>query len=125
MDDFFKWKFPVGRIFGMTIRVHLIYILVVLGLAIRFSTKENGIPGTWQDVMMLAAIATLTVLLHEMGHCFGARAVGGEADDIMLWPLGGIAEVSYLPSTPWAHFVCVAGGPLVNVILCIFSGLAL
>jgi stage IV sporulation protein FB len=125
MDDFFKWKFPVGRIFGMTIRVHIIYVLFIIGLALRFSIDKNAIPGTWQDALLLAAITTLFVLLHEMGHCFGARAVGGEADDIMLWPLGGIAEVSYLPANPWAHFVCVAGGPLVNVILCVLSALAL
>src|SRR5688572_27954158 len=33
------------------------------------------------------------VLLHEFGHAFACRSVGGRADTIMLWPLGGVAFV--------------------------------
>ncbi len=29
------------------------------------------------------------VLMHEFGHCFAARWVGGEAEDILMSPLGG------------------------------------
>jgi hypothetical protein len=32
------------------------------------------------------------VLLHEFGHAFACRQTGGEADTIVLWPLGGIAS---------------------------------
>jgi len=31
------------------------------------------------------------VLLHEFGHCFASRWVGGERDEIMMTPLGGLA----------------------------------
>jgi stage IV sporulation protein FB len=125
MDDFFKWRFPIGRLFGMTIRVHIIYVLVLLGLMLRFGLDKNAAQGIWIDVLLLATIVVVSTLLHEMGHCFGARSVGGEADEIMLWPLGGVAEISYLPANPWAHFVTVACGPLVNVVICLLSGLAL
>lgn len=30
-----------------------------------------------------------TVLIHELGHALAARRVGGHADGILLWPLGG------------------------------------
>lgn len=36
-----------------------------------------------------------TVLIHELGHALAARRVGGHADGILLWPLGGLAYVGH------------------------------
>lgn len=125
MLDFFSWKFPIGRLFGITIRVHILFVLVSVGLLLRYTVKDGIIPGTWFDALVVFGITFGSILLHEMGHVFGARSVGGEADEIMLWPLGGVAEISYLPSHPWAYFVTVICGPLVNLVLCVASALAL
>jgi Zn-dependent protease len=59
-----------------------------------------------------------SVLLHEFGHCFGARYMGGEAREILIWPLGGLAYVD-VPHRWKALFVMVAAGPAVNVLICI------
>ncbi|HWB04209.1 MAG TPA: site-2 protease family protein [Verrucomicrobiales bacterium] len=56
------------------------------------------------------------VLLHEFGHAFATRQVGGTADQILLWPFGGIAYVK-TPPRPGAYLWGVAAGPLVNVVL--------
>ncbi len=56
------------------------------------------------------------VLLHEFGHALACRQTGGEADTIVLWPLGGIAFVKP-PARPGAYLWSIAAGPLVNVIL--------
>src|SRR5579864_5360255 len=56
------------------------------------------------------------VLLHEYGHALACRQVGGTADRIVLWPLGGVAYVNPPPraaATLWS----IAAGPLVNVAL--------
>ena len=42
------------------------------------------------------------ILLHEFGHCFGARYVDGDAKEILIWPLGGLAYVD-VPHTPRAQ----------------------
>lgn len=39
-------------------------------------------------------ILFLTVLIHELGHCAGAKLVGGRVSRILLWPLGGLAFCS-------------------------------
>jgi len=124
MFDILSWKFPIGRLFGVTIRVHILFLIVAIPLILRFCIKDVY-PGTWIDALTLAAIAFVSILLHEFGHVFGARIVGGEADEVVMWPLGGVAEISYLPAHPWAHFVNAVGGPLVNLALCIVSALAL
>lgn len=58
------------------------------------------------------------VLLHEFGHAFACRSVGGSADTIMLWPLGGIAFVRP-PFRAGANLWSIAAGPLVNVALAV------
>jgi Zn-dependent protease len=76
---------------------------------------------TWQDRVESMSILFLIVLLHEFGHCFAARALGGTAEDIIMTPLGGLAMAQ--PPRRWgATFLTVAAGPAVNVLLCVSSG---
>ena len=65
------------------------------------------------------------VLLHEFGHALACRSVGGQANTILLWPLGGVALVSP-PPRPGTTLWCLAAGPLVNVVLVfVFLGIGL
>ncbi|MCX7885893.1 MAG: M50 family metallopeptidase [Verrucomicrobiae bacterium] len=56
------------------------------------------------------------VLMHEFGHALACRSVGGDARQIVLWPLGGVAYVNP-PMRPGAMLCSIAAGPLVNVAL--------
>ncbi len=56
------------------------------------------------------------VLLHEFGHSLACRSVGGRANQIVLWPLGGVAYVDP-PQRPGATLWSIAAGPLVNAVL--------
>lgn len=125
MFDPFRWKFPIGRVFGITIYVHYLFLIVLVPMTLAPCFKDTTPPGTWIDACLFALITSLSILLHEFGHSFGARAVGGESDQIMLWPLGGVAEISFMPAQPRAHFVMVACGPLVNLALCVAAALVL
>src|SRR5690606_36179150 len=49
-------------------------------------------------------------------HALACRSVGGRADHIILWPLGGIAFVQP-PQRAGAVLWSIAAGPLVNVVL--------
>ena len=44
------------------------------------------------------------VLLHEFGHALACQQVGGTANRIVLWPLGGVALVAP-PPRPWRAVV--------------------
>ncbi len=61
------------------------------------------------------------VLMHEYGHALACRSVGGKADEIVLWPLGGVAYVAP-PMRPGATLWSIAAGPLVNVALLVVFG---
>src|SRR5260370_18221502 len=58
----------------------------------------------------------VVVTLHEFGHALACRQVGGQANQIVLWPLGGVAYVNP-PPRPGATLWSIAAGPLVNVAL--------
>ncbi len=68
----------------------------------------------WNALEYLALF--LIVLLHEFGHALACRQVGGQANQIVLWPLGGVAYVAP-PPRPGATLWSVAAGPLVNIAL--------
>jgi uncharacterized protein (TIGR03067 family) len=68
----------------------------------------------WYAVEYLALFGI--VLLHEFGHALACRSVGGIANRIVLWPLGGLAFVDP-PPRPGAVLWSIAAGPLVNVLL--------
>src|SRR6266702_5320240 len=66
---------------------------------------------TWNVLEYLALF--LIVTLHEFGHSLACRQVGGQANQIVLWPLGGVAYVAP-PPRPGATLWSIAAGPLVN-----------
>ncbi len=127
MRDPSYWSIPLGRLFGITIRAHVFFPLVVLGLILRvaYQTKPAAFPpGAWIDMTIFCGLLFGSVLLHEFGHCFGARAVNGDASEVLLWPLGGLASVD-VPHTPGANFLTALAGPAVNLGLCVLSALLL
>src|SRR4051812_35480262 len=124
MRDPMSWSLPLGRIFGITVKIHWFFPLFVLGVILRAAFKDDPRPpeGTWIDASMLMGLMFLAVLLHEFGLCFGARLVDGDAHEVLLWPLGGLAYVE-VPHTARANFIAAAAGPVVNLLLCLGSGL--
>jgi Zn-dependent protease len=97
---------------GIQVYLHFSWFLIA---AYEFSrrTKAYDSP-VWAAFEYLALFAI--VLLHEFGHSLACRQTGGVADQIVLWPLGGIAFVNP-PRRPGAMLWSIAAGPLVNVIL--------
>ena len=62
---------------------------------------------TWNVLEYLALF--LIVMLHEYGHALACRQVGGTANQIVLWPLGGVAFVNP-PPRPGATLWSIAAG---------------
>jgi stage IV sporulation protein FB len=104
---------PMFTAFGIRVRAHaslLIFILfwMIFDAGMGYSIEARAIS---------MGIFTAIIVLHEFGHCFMARWLGGTADDVMLTPLGGLAMANP-PHRPMASFLTSAAGPAVNVVLC-------
>ena len=112
-DNPMSWSLPLYRLWGIGVRVHLLFIVVIVVRMI--STAREDTLGPLFMATFLAGLFLL-VLLHEYGHCLACRKVKGEADEILMWPLGGLA--SCLPPNTWqANLITVIGGPAVNAVL--------
>src|ERR1700730_9142173 len=105
-------SFRLFRIAGIDVLLHWSW-LVVAYLELRFRTSHYQTPA-WNVAEYLTLFGIVT--LHEFGHALACRQVGGKANRIVLWPLGGIAFVSP-PPRPGAVLWSIAAGPLVNLML--------
>jgi stage IV sporulation protein FB len=124
MRDPFFWSIPLGRFFGITVRINVWFPVVAVAMVLRVYFAKNVVPGSWIDVAILEGLFFVSVLFHEFGHCFAARWMDGDATEITMWPLGGLASVD-LPHEPRPHLVTAAGGPAVNLLFCAVCSLLL
>src|SRR3954463_8454306 len=123
MRDPISWSIPLGRLFGVTVRVHVLFPFVALGLILQVALRKvpqgYAYPeGAWVDMAIMMGLLFLIVLAHEFGHVFGARWVDGDAQEVLMWPLGGLAYTE-VPHTPRANFITTAAGPAVNLLICV------
>ena len=100
------------RFAGIEVFLHFSWFLVA---AIFMTDYMRSYESAFWGVLEYISLFVI-VLIHEFGHALACRQVGGIADRIVLWPLGGIAFVSP-PRRPGAYLWSIAAGPLVNVIL--------
>lgn len=108
-----RWGLPLGRVLGVRVRIHWLFLLyIVAGVVFTLPRHQAGLVF---ELPWLGALLVL-VLLHDLGHCLACRWVGGEADEVVLWPLGGLAPCR--PPHNWrAELWTTLGGPLVNAAL--------
>ena len=100
------------RLAGVDLFLHWSWFLV----AAYQIENRNGRYGSIAYSVLEYLALFLIVLTHEFGHAIACRQVGGKADQIVLWPLGGVAYVNP-PQRPGATLWSIAAGPLVNVAL--------
>src|SRR5256885_16249691 len=106
-----KGAFPIFCLAGIRVYLHFTRFIVAALEVVRFAGRYRN--PIWAAFEYLALFAI--VLAHEFGHAFACRQTGGQADTVLLWPLGGIAFVKP-PPRPGAYLWSIAAGPLVNVI---------
>src|SRR6195256_4849832 len=105
-------SFRLFRFAGVDLFLHWSWFLVA---AYEIGDRAKGYSSlTWNVLEYLALF--LIVMLHEYGHALACRQVGGTANQIVLWPLGGVAYVNP-PPRAGAMLWSIAAGPLVNVVL--------
>jgi Zn-dependent protease len=112
MNSIRKGAFPLFRVAGIDVSLHWSWFLIA---AYEVSIERRAYTSIgWPIAEYLALF--LIVMLHEFGHALACRQTGGTANNIVLWPLGGVAYVDP-PQRPGAMLWSLAAGPLVNVAL--------
>jgi stage IV sporulation protein FB len=112
MRELSSWSLNLGRWGGVHVRLHALFLaaaLFVVALGVR-----SGVPLGY--TLLGLGILFVSVLLHELGHCFAAFRLGGGADQIVLWPWGGLAPAR-VPHEPQCELRTALAGPLVNFVI--------
>lgn len=105
-------SFRLFRFKGIDVHVHWSWFVVAIySVSSRVPNYQTPVWALLEYLMLF-----LVVLLHEFGHALACRSVGGSSDQIVLWPLGGVAYVAP-PPRAGAQLWSIAAGPLVNVVL--------
>jgi Zn-dependent protease len=112
MADIRQGSFHLFRLAGVDLYLHWSWFAVALYEINQRSGRYSAL--SWNIFEYLALF--LIVTIHEFGHALACRQVGGTANQIVLWPLGGVAYVSP-PPRPGATLWSIAAGPLVNVVI--------
>jgi Zn-dependent protease len=102
---------------GVEVRAHSSLIVFVLAILLldwnyRFPVRVFSM-----------ALWTVMLMVHEFAHCLTARRLGGDGDEALLWPAGGLTPAQP-PQRAGAMFVTAAAGPMVNLLLCVASAVA-
>ena len=113
-----KWSWSIGRIAGITVRIHATFPLLLLWVALR---QGGGTAAAIAGVVAILVVFTI-VLLHEFGHALMARRYGIGTHDITLLPIGGLARLERMPREPRQELAIAVAGPAVNVALALLFG---
>jgi Zn-dependent protease/CBS domain-containing protein len=107
---------------GIAVRMHLTFPLILIWAALQFGVLTRG---GWSGAIF-GVIATLllfvVVILHELGHSFTAQRFGVEVKQIVLLPIGGVAQLAHIPEKPIQEFLIAIAGPAVNFVLALLLG---
>lgn len=101
--------FSIGRWFETEVRVSYLFPITLFILCYGLGWQTGA--GVW-------LILFFSILLHEFAHVIAARRSGGSGDEILMWPLGGLAFVKPAPHI-WSELATAAAGPAANGLICL------
>ncbi|HET9560960.1 MAG TPA: site-2 protease family protein [Propionibacteriaceae bacterium] len=120
----------LGRIAGIKVGINASVFLIVAILVFGLATGQlpAAYPGRSIVAYVIAAIVAAllflaSLLAHELAHSLVARRNGIEVESIVLWLLGGVAQLRGEAKTPGADFRIAIVGPLTSLVLAIVFGL--
>jgi Zn-dependent protease/CBS domain-containing protein len=123
-----SWSIPVGRLFGVDVRLHLTFIILPMFIFFMEYAAHQRTPNGPRD-LALVGIILACVGAHEFGHMFAARRFGLIPKAVILLPLTGVTiyeeprveksiEKPQPAGFPWKREIRLALiGPLVNLAL--------
>lgn len=115
------WSFQVAKAFGIPIRVHLTFLLIVAWSAFPWGSRHGTSGALFGVVSILLLFGS--VALHELGHSVVAQRRGLTVREIVLLPIGGVAALDGKPSRPRDELWIALAGPAVNFVIALVLGL--
>lgn len=121
----------LGRLFGIDVGLHYTWFLVALLIGISLAGHFRAQYPTWGDGLIFwlsvstAVLFFASLLVHELSHALVATRNGLRVRSVVLFALGGVAQIEGDAPTAGIEFRMGVVGPLVSAGLgTLFLGLA-
>jgi Zn-dependent protease len=108
----------LGRIAGIRVSLNwsLLPIFVLLAWSLAVTLLPSAAPGYstagyWVFALLTTAVFYASLLAHELAHALVARRHGVQVKSIVLWVLGGVAQLQGDTPDPRAELEVAAAGP--------------
>lgn len=111
-----SWSWNLGRLFGIDTRVHASFLLVLLWAGMSSYTGAGTLLAALLGVVFMIAVFA-SVVAHELGHALTARFFGIETRQILLLPIGGVAQIEQKHMRPRVELLVALAGPIVSFLL--------
>src|SRR5689334_18204958 len=116
-----RWSWEVGALFGISIRVHVTLLALLVWVAIAAPIAGAALwQGLAQGLLVIAVFGCIVV--HELAHALVARRFGCPTREILLLPIGGIAQMERLPQRSAQELLVALAGPATNLAVAALLG---
>jgi stage IV sporulation protein FB len=115
------FSYRLCTVLGIPIRAHVTLAIFFPLMALVLSAQAG--------LHLLVTAFTLaaffaSIALHELGHAVVAMRYGCGVRQILLLPIGGVAQLSHIPSEPRQEVHIALAGPAVSIVLFALAGIA-
>jgi Zn-dependent protease/CBS domain-containing protein len=112
-----RWSITIGRFGGTSVKVHATFILFLAWIGFSAWQRQGAVAA--RDSVMFMAFIFACVVLHEFGHILVARHFGIATPEVVLLPIGGMANMQAMPEKPSQELAVAIAGPAVNIAIAI------
>jgi Zn-dependent protease/predicted transcriptional regulator len=116
-----RWSWQLGSLFGIAIRVHATLALLLAWVAASYAAVGASVAQALFGLVVIVLVFSI-VVIHELAHALAARHYGCRTREILLLPIGGLAQMERMPQRPEQELVVALAGPAVNVVLALVFG---
>jgi YD repeat-containing protein len=109
------WSLTIGRIAGTSVRLHVTFLLFLAWIAI--TDYLSGGPAAALASLAFILLIFACVTAHEFGHILMGRRFGVKTPEVILSPIGGMANMERIPEAPGQELLIALAGPAVNVVI--------
>jgi Zn-dependent protease/predicted transcriptional regulator len=113
-----KWSLSLGRISGIEVFVHWTFLILIGWILFSHINMGHGWEQSLVGVVFILVLFAC-VLLHELGHALTGKRYGVTTKNIVLLPIGGVANMEKMPEKPVQELWVALAGPAVNLVIAI------
>lgn len=124
MESPMTWSLPLCRLGSVSVRVHALFLLLIAVELLRSSVSAGGRTLALPPTALILGSFFVLSLLHELARTLCYRRVGGDLDEWLLWPLGGLCTADAGDREGGSAW-CAASGWLVQTCVATIVGTAL